>query len=116
MKIERRQNFRVNTEFEIEFGSEDEFISSYCLDLGQGGLFLKTDSPFAKGDNFVVKFNLPQAKQTIEAKVEVRWSRKLGSVNDGIGVRFESMNRGDYLKISTYLDGLDLIPQPDKAI
>jgi uncharacterized protein (TIGR02266 family) len=111
VKIERRQSVRYKQKFAIQFGSEEEFVSSYTLDSGKGGLFLKTDQDLAPGDRLWVQFNLPDQEQSISTSVEVRWIRKTGSENDGAGLMFVDMNRGDFLKLATYLDGLGLLAE-----
>jgi uncharacterized protein (TIGR02266 family) len=111
MEIERRQSVRYQQEFAIQFGNQEEFVSSYTLDSGKGGLFLKTDQNFTPGDRLWVQFNLPNQEQFITATVEVRWVRKTGRENDGAGLMFIDMKRGDFLKLTTYLDGLGLLAE-----
>ncbi|MFC1524512.1 PilZ domain-containing protein [Thermodesulfobacteriota bacterium] len=106
---ERRQSSRHEQGFEVQFASENEFVSSFTFDCGTGGLFLKTHQELSPGDQLQIQFNLPDQQQSISATAEVRWARKNGLDSDGFGLKFVSMSRGDFLKLSTYLEKLGLV-------
>lgn len=110
MADENRQFKRYPQKIELLFGSQDEFVSAFTIDLGAGGLFIKTHKSLTVGEFLYVEFNLPESHYHIEAEAEVCWVRNNGDSQDGLGLRFHKMSRGNYLKIVSYLDSIGYIP------
>lgn len=110
MKIEQRQSVRTRKKFQVVFASEHEFVTAFTIDLGVGGLFLKTDQILDVGEKVYLEFNLPETQDLVEAEAEVRWIRMKGGKDDGMGVKFTALSQDDFSKIATYLDALGMLP------
>ncbi len=110
MKVEQRQSGRTQQRLKVKFADEDEFITAFTVDLGVGGLFLKTNHILNVGDTLYLEFNLPDTEDSVEAEAQVRWVRLRGGDDDGMGVKFISLRQDDFKKIAAYLDNLGILP------
>jgi uncharacterized protein (TIGR02266 family) len=70
------------------------------LDVGKGGLGIRTMNPLPKGTAVQVKFRLPGMPAEIDATGRVAWSdRKVG-----MGVEFERMSSSHQRAIDGFVD------------
>ena len=74
---------------------KDNGRDSYLIDIGTGGLFIKTNDPLNHGEKFGLKITLPDNEKELEVLCEVVWNRKeeegvtpKGEYPLGMGVRF----------------------------
>src|SRR5262249_46601011 len=82
---------KVNLEFEKFSG----FISEYCMNISQGGMFIKTDDIKPIGTVLSFEFRLSDNFKLIQGLGEVVWVRgKDGGAEKpkGIGVRFHDID------------------------
>ena len=71
------------------------------LDVGKGGLAIRTMNPFPPGTTIQVKFRLPGAQADIDALGRVAWSdRKVG-----MGVQFDRISAADQDAVDAFVDG-----------
>lgn len=91
---ERRRHVRVHKTFKIAYPTLEAFIENYLSDIGTGGLFIKTNAPWTKGERFNLKISLPGEEKQLEVLCEVVWIREEervtidGKFPPGMGVRF----------------------------
>ena len=71
------------------------------LDVGKGGLAIRTMNPFPPGTTIQVKFRLPGGQADIDAIGRVAWSdRKVG-----MGVQFDRISVEDQDEVDKFVDG-----------
>jgi uncharacterized protein (TIGR02266 family) len=96
----RRAGPRVVLGVPITYHAGETIAGSVTLNLGKGGLAIRTLTPQPTGSTFGVKFRLPGQSADIEAMVRVAWSdRKVG-----MGVQFERLSSADQRAIDAYVD------------
>lgn len=84
---------RVPLEMEVEYQNGDDFVSGRSRDIGQGGMYIKSESPLNDGINTKIRFVLDKGKETVEVGARVAWTskgedRKRDILPRGMGVEF----------------------------
>jgi uncharacterized protein (TIGR02266 family) len=96
----RRSSMRVSVGVPISYRAGPTLAGAVTLDVGKGGLGIRTMSPLPKGTAVQLKFRLPGAAGEIDAAGRVAWSdRKVG-----MGVQFEKISATDQRTIDTFID------------
>lgn len=96
----RRSSMRVSVGVPISYRAGPTIAGAVTLDVGKGGLGIRTMSPLPKGTAVQLKFRLPGAAGEIDAAGRVAWSdRKVG-----MGVQFEKISATDQRTIDTFID------------
>lgn len=96
----RRSSMRVSVGVPISYRAGPTIAGAVTLDVGKGGLGIRTMSPLPKGTAVQLKFRLPGASGEIDAAGRVAWSdRKVG-----MGVQFEKISATDQRTIDTFID------------
>jgi uncharacterized protein (TIGR02266 family) len=96
----RRSSLRVSVGVPISYRAGPTIAGAVTLDVGKGGLGIRTMSPLPKGTAVQLKFRLPGAAGEIDAAGRVAWSdRKVG-----MGVQFERISATDQRMIDTFID------------
>jgi len=91
---ERRRHARIYKTFKIAYFTVEAFAENYLSDIGTGGLFVKTENPLVKGEEFNLKIVLPRPEKELEVLCEVVWIREKeritidGAFPPGMGVKF----------------------------
>ena len=107
-EIQRRYD-RVPKKFRITYSSADAFTKSYLLNIGKGGVFIKTPHPLKKGENISLRMLLPDGGKELEVTAEVMWSSgkkhrtPLGEYPPGMGVKFVNLSPEDKERIGKVL-------------
>ena len=107
-EVQRRHD-RVPKKFRISYSSAKAFTKSYLLNIGKGGVFIKTTKPLKKGEKTVLKMVLPDGGKELEVTGEVIWSSEkkhrtsLGEHPPGMGVRFVDLSAEDKERIDRIL-------------
>ncbi len=70
------------------------------LNIGKGGIAIRTMSPLAVDTPVSVKFRLPGAKTSIEASGRVAWSDRKA----GMGIQFERVDSAGQTAIEQFVD------------
>jgi uncharacterized protein (TIGR02266 family) len=73
--------------------------------IGLGGAFLQTDSPYQKNTCIDIQFILPEISKPITIRGKVAWTNIEGAV-PGMGVEFISMSERDKNALAQYLQDL----------
>lgn len=96
----RRTSLRVALGVPVSYRAGPTIAGAVTLDVGKGGLAIRTINPLAPGTPIQIKFRLPGAAADIDASGRVAWSdRKLG-----MGVQFERIAGDDQAAIDAFID------------
>ena len=96
----RRESPRVVLSVPVSYRAGQTIAGALTLNIGKGGLAIRTLSPLAPETHIEVKFRLPGNSVEITATARVAWSdRKVG-----MGVQFERLDPRDQAVIDTFVD------------
>jgi uncharacterized protein (TIGR02266 family) len=85
----------------------DTITAALTLNLGKGGISVRTMSPLAAGSKARLRFRLPGAKREIEADASVTWcDRRIG-----MGLEFERLEALDQESVNEFVDGHFFVPE-----
>lgn len=95
--FDRRLSVRVPLGIPVSYRAGQTIATAVTLNLGRGGLAVRTLSPLSPGTLVDVKFRVP-GRSEIEARGRVVWSDRTA----GMGIQFEFMSASD----QQVIDGL----------
>jgi uncharacterized protein (TIGR02266 family) len=96
----RRMSARMVIGVPVTYRSGDTLAGAVTLDVGKGGLAIRTMNPLSKGSPIQVRFKLPGMSVEIDAAGQVAWSdRKVG-----MGVQFERVSANHQRVIDEFID------------
>lgn len=96
----RRSSVRMPIGVPVTYKTDETLAGAVTLDVGRGGLAIRTMTPLAKGTAIQVKFRLPGTAADIDASGRVVWSdRKVG-----MGVQFENVSSIDQRAIDAFVE------------
>lgn len=105
---ERRGGLRLKVALPIEYQSLGLWQESATFNLSSWGVFIRTPSPFAPGENVILRFRLPEEAQSIRAMGRVVWSNtdpaKWGGT--GMGIQFIDLSAEQRRAIERHLANL----------
>ena len=97
----RRASPRIALGVPVSYRAGQTIAGAVTLDVGKGGLAIRTMNPFPPGTTIQVKFRLPGAQADIDAVGRVAWSdRKVG-----MGVQFDRISSADQDAVDKFVDG-----------
>lgn len=90
---ERRHKRRRSLRVLVDFVSRQGVRCEYATTLGEGGIFVETDSPLPAGAPLRLRFRLPGSERIHEVEGRVTWIREPEAGGDdtrppGMGIRF----------------------------
>jgi uncharacterized protein (TIGR02266 family) len=97
----RRSSPRVVLSIPVAYRFGDTITAVLTLNLGKGGISIRTMSPLAIGSKTRLRFRLPGAKREVEADAKVTWSDR----RIGMGLQFERLDALDQESIDEFVDG-----------
>jgi uncharacterized protein (TIGR02266 family) len=95
---ERRRFIRVPKKFKLVYSTSKAFVEHYLSNIGQGGVFIPTNTPLEVGTQCDVKIVLPDGKEEIQVFCEVVWQQNERVVTSegislaGMGVKFLNLS------------------------
>lgn len=96
----RRTSPRIALGVPVSYRAGQTIAGAVTLDVGKGGLAIRTMNPLPQGTPIAIKFRLPNAAADIEATGRVAWTdRKVG-----MGVQFERVGSEDQTAIDAFID------------
>jgi uncharacterized protein (TIGR02266 family) len=98
--FDRRSSPRVNVSLAVTFRHGGTVFSAVTLNLGKGGLAVRTMTPVERGARLSVRFRLPGAPADTEAQCRVCWTSR----NIGMGAQFENLSANDQAAIDEFVD------------
>ena len=97
----RRASPRVALGVPVSLRAGQTIAGALTLNIGKGGLAIRTMSPLPTETRLQIKFRLPGNNGEIEASGRVAWSdRKVG-----MGIQFERIGTDDQAVIDAFVDG-----------
>lgn len=85
---ESRRHPRVSSRIRVWCEGHNVTLYASVMDISEGGLFLKTHTPFPAGARATVRF---QNGKTVEMPATVVWTRDQGNAQPpGMGLRFDA--------------------------
>lgn len=95
----RRKDPRIRKVLSLSFKSSAGFVKAFSGDLSAGGMFIKTNTPLEKGEDFILKLRLPDDSKTLKIGCKVAWSRQ-ETENPiehplGMGIKFTEISQSD---------------------
>ncbi len=96
----RRGSPRVTIGIPVSYRFGNTIAAALTLNLGKGGVAIRTMSPMAAGERLTLRFRIPGQRREVEAEGRVAWSdRKVG-----MGVQFERLDAADQGIIDDFVD------------
>jgi uncharacterized protein (TIGR02266 family) len=97
----RRASPRVVLSIPVAYRFGDTITAVLTLNLGKGGISIRTMSPLAVASKTRLRFRLPGARREIEADAKVTWSDR----RIGMGLQFERLEAVDQESVDEFVDG-----------
>ena len=103
---ELRNNDRYECELAVTLHSESNFYTGLAENLSESGVFIATHQAHPIGTLIDVSLTLPNSREALWLRGEVRWVRKYrDSMNEppGMGIRFIDLTAADEAAIGVFL-------------
>ena len=101
--FDRRSSRRVVLAIPVSYRFDNTIASALTLNIGKGGLALRTMSTLAVSTEVRARFRLPGSDREIGADSRVVWSDR----RVGMGLQFERVDAGDQTAVDEYVDRCD---------
>lgn len=98
--FDRRSSPRVTLGIPVSYRAGQTIAGALTLNVGRGGIGIRTMSPLAAGTAVQIKFRLPSGAADIEASGRVAWSNR----QVGMGIQFEHMDAGAQASVDAFVD------------
>ena len=94
----------------VSFKDRLSFLKAYSGNISSTGLFIKTDKPLNKGEQFLLKLQLPELQEILKVNCSVVWSRNKNDEENklplGMGIKFIEMTKKDRQIFQDYIKAL----------
>ncbi|MCP3137025.1 TIGR02266 family protein [Pyxidicoccus xibeiensis] len=111
-----RRNGRVRMHTSIDMRSDSNFFTGFSMDISEGGVFIATVDPVARGTQVELDFTLPGGRPMKVTGV-VRWVRESNSrtpeLMPGVGVQFTGLPAEVANAITSFVTTRDPMFFPD---
>jgi len=98
---------RINQTISLEFKDRLSVIMAMATNIGEGGLFIRTEKPLEEGEHFTLRMKLPNISEPLSIESEVVWSRNMPKGKDepaGMGIKFLQMSKEDNKVLKQYIN------------
>jgi uncharacterized protein (TIGR02266 family) len=96
----RRSSPRVVLGIPIQYRFGNTIAAALTLNLGHGGIAIRTTSPLESGSKVKVRFRMPGSKIDIDAEGRVAWHDR----RVGMGIQFETVDPASQTIIDNFVD------------
>src|SRR5438309_11969373 len=96
----RRSSPRVVLGIPVQYRFGNTIAAALALNLGHGGIAIRTTSPLESAAKIKVRFRLPGSKRDVDAEGRVAWSDR----RVGMGVQFEKVDGASQALIDNFVD------------
>lgn len=96
----RRSSPRVVLGIPVAYRFENTIAAALTLNVGKGGLAIRTMTPLEAGQKARVRFRLPGMKEDLEAESRVSWCDR----RVGMGLQFEHVDPADQTAVDEFVD------------
>jgi uncharacterized protein (TIGR02266 family) len=111
-----RRDFQAEIALSLE--SDHNFYTGFTENISSGGLFIATRDLKPRGTILEISFTIPDYRQPIKTRVEVRWQRleniDCDNAMPGIGVRFLDLAPDVTKAINAFIQGRDTLFYDDE--
>ena len=97
----RRSSPRVVVGIPVQYRFGNTIAAALALNMGHGGIAIRTTSPLDSAAKIKVRFRLPGSKCDVDAEGRVAWSDR----RVGMGVQFEKVDASSQALIDNFVDG-----------
>ncbi len=108
--IDRHRDHRLTLGLKIAFKIRESFIKAKLDNISSRGLFVRTNEPLDKGEQFLFRLEVPGTPDPIKGACDVIWSRRSSDSPktrpNGMGCKFIKMSRKDQMALKTFLSQL----------
>jgi uncharacterized protein (TIGR02266 family) len=98
---------RFQKSVSLTYKDRQAFVNACTGNISAKGLFIRTDNPIAKGENFVLKLQLPDVADPLHIQSQVVWCRRPGEEPEkgppGMGIMFLDVNTKEDQILRKYL-------------
>jgi CRP/FNR family transcriptional regulator, cyclic AMP receptor protein len=105
-----RSEVRVKKTLSLTYKDDMAFVRAYLGNISSGGLFVKTEKPLPRGEQFQLRLQLPHLSEPLRVSCEVVWARHSAQATlkepAGMGVKFLEMSQKDSDALKQYLKGV----------
>ena len=95
----RRDSPRVTLGIPVAYRFGDTTAAAVTLNLGRGGLAIRTMSPLESSTRARVRFRLPNSRRDVDADARVAWSDR----RVGMGMQFERIDAADQSAVEAFV-------------
>jgi uncharacterized protein (TIGR02266 family) len=99
-QFNRRSGPRVVLGIPVQYRFGNTIAAALALNLGHGGIAIRTTNPLEAGAKIKVRFRIPGSKRDIDAEGRVGWSDS----RVGMGIQFENVDATGQLLIDGFVD------------
>ena len=103
----QRHHPRLNVQLLVEYNARGSYLFDFCSNIGEGGVFLATDSLEEPGREILLTFTFPRQKRPVNAVGKVIWAQevvdKKPEIVAGMGVQFTKLDPEDRLRLLEFL-------------
>lgn len=96
----RRSGPRVVLGVPVQYRSGNTIAAALTLDIGSGGIAIRTTTPLDNGSKVSVRFRIPGSRRDVDAEGRVVWSDR----RVGMGVQFEHVEPAVQATIDNFAD------------
>ena len=96
----RRSSPRVVLGISVQYRFGNTIAAALALNLGHGGIAIRTTSPLEAAAKIKVRFRLPGSKRDVDADGRVAWSDR----RVGMGVQFDKVEAASQVLIDNFVD------------
>jgi two-component system chemotaxis response regulator CheY len=95
----RRSSPRVSLGVSVSYRVGNMIAAAVTLNVGAGGLAVRTTSPLEEGSSVKVRLRLPGAPKEIDAESRVAWADR----RTGMGLRFTAIHPSDQAMLESFV-------------
>jgi len=105
-----RREERIQKTLPLSFKNPQSFVNAYTGNINSIGLFIRTKNPLNRGEQFLLKLQLPGLSEPMKLKAEVVWKRE--SAEDtkgkpsGMGIKFCEMAEKNSEILRNYIEAI----------
>ena len=96
----RRSSPRVVLGIPVQYRFGHTIAAALALNLGRGGVAIRTTSPLETGATIKVRFRVPGSARDVDVEGRVTWSDRRA----GMGIQFEKVEAASQLIIDDFVD------------
>src|SRR5246127_4467760 len=96
----RRGSPRVGLGIPVQYRFGNTIAAALALNLGRGGIAIRTTSPLDAGAAIKVRFRTPGSKRDIDVEGRVSWSDR----RVGMGIQFEKVEAASQTLVDSFVD------------